>query len=248
MNLRTRRRTCCLVAIVMVMAVPVSAQHGAPASGEWPTYGGDLGGTKYSPLEQIDRDNFNRLEVVWRWRSADGFMSLDTPAGGEWWADSSRIFEELNRRDPDRWRDGQPPTITNLKATPLMVGGRLFINMPTSQGAAIDAGTGQTLWVYNPKAYEDGTTTMSARWNQRGVAYWSDGPERNDERIFWGTGNGYLVCVDAKAGRPCQDFGEAGHLDLMADIPRANRGADETGSTRCSTRCSPRRSWRATRS
>ena len=224
MNLRTRCRTFCLVAIVMVMAVPVSAQHGAPASGEWPTYGGDLGGTKYSPLDQIDRDNFDRLEIVWRWRSADDFMSLDTPAGGEWWADSDRIFEELNRRDPDRWRDGLPPTITNLKATPLMVGGRLFINMPTSQGAAIDAGTGQTLWVYNPKAYEEGTTTMSARWNQRGVAYWSDGPERNDERIFWGTGNGYLVCVDAKTGRPCQDFGEAGHLDLMADIPRANRG------------------------
>ena len=224
MNLRTRCRTCCLVAIVMVMAVPVSAQHGAPASGEWPTYGGDLGGTKYSPLDQIDRDNFARLEIVWRWRSADAFMSLDTPAGGEWWADSDRIFEELNRRDPDRWRDGLPPTITNLKATPLMVGGRLFINMPTSQGAAIDAGTGQTLWVYNPKAYEEGTTTMSARWNQRGVAYWSDGPERNDERIFWGTGNGYLVCVDAKTGRPCQDFGEAGHLDLMADIPRATRG------------------------
>ena len=224
MNLRTRRRTSCLVGIVMVMAVPVSAQHGAPASGEWPTYGGDLGSTKYSPLDQIDQDNFDRLEIAWRWRSADGFMSLDTPAGGEWWADSRRIFEELNRRDPDRWRDGQPPTITNLKATPLMVGGRLFINMPTSQGAAIDAGTGQTLWVYNPKTYEDGTTTMSARWNQRGVAYWSDGPERNDERIFWGTGNGYLVCVDAKTGQPCQDFGEAGHLDLMADIPRANRG------------------------
>ena len=97
MNLRTRRRMSCLVAIVMVLAVPLSAQHGAPASGEWPTYGGDLGGTKYSPLDQIDRDNFDRLEIVWRWRSADDFMSLDTPAGGEWWADSGRIFEELNR-------------------------------------------------------------------------------------------------------------------------------------------------------
>ena len=224
MSVRTWRRTSCLVGIAMVMAVPVSAQQGAPATGEWPTYGGDLGGTKYSPLEQIDRDNFDQLEIAWRWRSADGFMSLDTPDGGEWWADSRLIFEALHRRDPDRWRDGLPPTITNLKATPLMVGGRLFINMPTSQGAAIDAGTGQTLWVYNPKSYEDGTTTMSARWNQRGVAYWSDGPERNDERIFWGTGNGYLVCVDAKTGRPCPDFGEAGHLDLMADIPRANRG------------------------
>ena len=69
-----------------------------------------------------------------------------------------------------------------------MVGGRLFLNMPTSQAASIDAGTGETLWVYNPKTYEEGTTTMTARWNQRGVAYWSDGPEREDERILFGTG------------------------------------------------------------
>ena len=34
-----------------------------------------------------------------------------------------------------------------------MVGGRLFINMPTSQAASIDARTGETLWVYNPKTY-----------------------------------------------------------------------------------------------
>ena len=103
-----------------------------------------------------------------------------------------------------------PPTITNFKATPLMVGVRLFINMPTSQVASIDAATGETLWVYNPKTYETGTTTMSARWNQRGVAYWSDGPERTNERILLGTGNGYLICVDAKNGAPCADFGDGG--------------------------------------
>ena len=40
---------------------------------------------------------------------------------------------------------------------------------------------------------------MSLRWNQRGVAYWSDGA---DERIYWGTGDGYLIAVDAKTGRP----------------------------------------------
>ena len=40
---------------------------------------------------------------------------------------------------------------------------------------------------------------MSARWNQRGVAYWTDGKE---ERIFWGTGDGYLLAVDAKTGMP----------------------------------------------
>ena len=216
--------TAATALLVTTSPTPAAAQAGAPANGEWPTYGGDLGSTKYSPLDQIDRSNFDTLEVAWRWTSADGVLSLTMPDGSEWRADSALIFEELNRRDPNRWRDGLPPTITNFKATPLMVGGRLFINMPTSQVASIDAQTGETLWVYNPKTYESGTTTMSARWNQRGVAYWSDGPERNDERILFGTGNGYLICVDAKTGAPCSDFGENGWVDLTEDIPRATRG------------------------
>ena len=216
------RLMCGVAAATMVTtaAPPAAAQQGAPASGEWPTYGGDLGGTKYSPLDQIDASNFADLEIAWRWQSSDAVMSLTTPEGGEWSAPSDVIFEALNQADPNRWRDGQPPYTNNLKATPLMVGGRMFINMPTSAGAAIDAATGETLWVYNPKTYEAGTTTMSARWNQRGVAYWTDG---DAERVYWGTGNGYLICVDAVTGRPCLDFGENGRLDLVRDLPRANR-------------------------
>ncbi len=212
---------CWMLAMTALLAAPATAQQGAPTNGEWPTYGGDLGSTKYSPLDQIDATNFGDLEIAWRWQSADAFLSKSTASGGEWWAASDVIFEALNQEDPDRWRDGQPPFTNNFKATPLMVGGRLFINMPTSVGAAIDAATGDTLWVYNPKTYEAGTTTMTARWIQRGVAYWSDGEA---ERIFWGTSNGYLICVEAASGRPCADFGEQGRLDLMRDIPRAVRG------------------------
>ncbi len=211
---------CWMLALTTLVATPVLAQQGAPANGEWPTYGGDLGSTKYSPLDQINTTNFSDLEIAWRWQSVDAHISMSTPDGGEWWAKSDEIFSALNQEDPNRWRDGQPPYTNNLKATPLMVGGRLFINMPTSQGAAIDASTGETLWVYNPKTYEAGTTTMTARWNQRGVAYWSDGTA---ERIFWGTSNGYLVCVEAATGRPCADFGENGRIDLTRDLPRANR-------------------------
>ena len=210
-----------LSAVVVLVSSGATAQQGAPANGEWPTYGGDLGSTKYSPLDKIDATNFSDLEIAWRWQSADAFLSKTTLSGGEWWTASDVIFEALNQDDPDRWRDGQPPYTNNLKATPLMVGGRLFINMPTSAGAAIDALTGKTLWLYNPKTYEAGTTTMSARWVQRGVAYWSDG---GSERVFWGTGNGYLICVEATSGRPCNDFGENGRLDLMRDLPRAVRG------------------------
>jgi len=191
------------------------------AAGEWRTYGGDLKSSKYSPLTQISADNFGTLKVAWRWKSADGFLSRTIPGRGEVWASSRVIFDELNKQNPKLWRDQQPPILGNFKATPLMVRGRLFINMPTSIGAAIDAKTGETLWIYNPKSYEAGTTTMSARWNQRGVAYWADG---NDERVYWGTGDGYLVAVDAKTGVPVDSFGDHGRVDLMQGLPFAERG------------------------
>jgi hypothetical protein len=191
------------------------------ASGEWPTYGGDLASTKYSPLDQITGSNFGSRKIAWRAKSPDGFLSLTLPDGSEWSADSKAIFDEWNRLDPKRWRDGQPPFVANFKATPLMAGGVLYLNTPASVGAAFNARTGALKWVYNPKSYEASTTTMSLRWNQRGVAYWTDGSE---ERIYWGTGDGYLLAVDARTGRPVKGFGENGRVDLMDGLPRARRG------------------------
>ena len=192
------------------------------ARGEWPSYAGDLAGTKYSPLDQITKDNFGSLKVAWRAKSPDAFLSLTLANGDEWAADSNLIFEELKRLDPKRWRDNAAPLLNNFKATPLMVNGVLYFNTPTSVGAAVDARTGAIKWVYNPRSYEAGTTTMSARWNQRGVAYWTDG---SDERIFWGTGDGYLIGVDARTGRPVPGFGKNGRVDLMEGLPRAKRGS-----------------------
>jgi quinoprotein glucose dehydrogenase len=191
------------------------------SSGEWPTYGGDLASTKYSPLDQITKDNFSKLKIAWRANTPDASLSMTLPGGGEWAAAPNTIFAELKRMDPKRWRDGAAPFIGNFKATPLMVGGVLYLNSPSSVGAALDAATGATRWVFNPKSYEAGTTSMTARWNERGVAYWTDGKE---ERIYWGTGDGYLIAVDAKTGRPCEDFGKNGRVDLMEGLPRAKRG------------------------
>jgi quinoprotein glucose dehydrogenase len=214
-------------ACALLAATATLAQTPPPpstATGEWPTYGGDLASSKYSPLDQLTPDNFSSLRVAWRTPSPDGVLTIPTPDGGEWTASATEVFAELSRRDPRRWRDDQPPNVGNFKATPLMVGGTLYFNTPLSIGAAVDARTGRTKWVYNPRSYEAGTTTMSLRWNQRGVAYWSDG-ERRDERIYWGTGDGYLVAVDAKTGRPVANFGVNGRVDLMEGLPRATRGA-----------------------
>jgi quinoprotein glucose dehydrogenase len=207
--------------LAIVFGAAGAAQRVEVARGEWPTYGGDLANSKYAPLDQITATNFASLRLAWRAASPDGFLSLTLPDGSEWHADSKAIFEELNRLDPKRWRDGQPPFVQNYKATPLMVGGTLYVNTPASVGAAYDARTGALKWVYNPKSYEAGTTTMSLRWNQRGVAYWRAG---NDERIYWGTGDGYLVAVDAQTGRPVRGFGVNGRVDLMDGLPRATRG------------------------
>ena len=191
------------------------------ARGEWPAYGGDLASSRYSPLDQINKDNFSNLQIAWRARTPDATLSITLANGAEWTADARAVFDELNRLDPKRWRDGQPPFVNNFKATPLMIGGVLYLNTPLSIGAALDARTGSTRWIYNPKSYEAGTTTMSLRWNQRGVAYWSDG---KDERVYWGTGDGYLLSVDAKTGRPIAEFGVKGRVDLMEGLPRAKRG------------------------
>ncbi|MGE3178308.1 MAG: hypothetical protein AB7O32_12650, partial [Vicinamibacterales bacterium] len=166
---------------------PARTTRPSTQNGEWPSYGGDLASSKYSPLDQINGNNFTNLKIAWRAKSPDALLSISLPNGGEWTADFKSIFDELNRLDPKRWRDGAPPFVTNFKATPLMVGGTLYLNSPSSVGMALDAKTGATKWIYNPKSYESGTTTMSARWNQRGVGYWTDGAE---ERVFWGTGDG----------------------------------------------------------
>ena len=50
---------------ILAAALPAAAQYGAK-NGEWRTYGGDLGQTRYSPLDQINAKNFNDLEVAWK--------------------------------------------------------------------------------------------------------------------------------------------------------------------------------------
>ncbi len=60
--------TAILLTAMAVISVPMLAQKGA-TNGEWTTYGGDLGNTRYSPLKQIDATNFNKLQLAWRFHT-----------------------------------------------------------------------------------------------------------------------------------------------------------------------------------
>ena len=206
-----------LVSIVMASAMllatvaPAPAQHGA-TDGEWRSYGGDNGSTKYSPLDQIDAGNFSRLEIAWR---------APTP-------DDSLDLEAIVREQERRGRVGEAPPGGSaaygvshrlFKATPLMADGLLFVSTPLNQAVAFDAGTGHLRWVHDPESYLDGPP--ASRTQSRGAAYWSDG---DVARVYWGTTNGYLISVDARTGEPAAEFGDNGQVDLWTDVPRAERG------------------------
>jgi quinoprotein glucose dehydrogenase len=59
-----------ILSMCLLAALPLSAQTGAPG-GEWRTYGGDLGNTRYSALDQINASNFNKLQIVWSLKTAN---------------------------------------------------------------------------------------------------------------------------------------------------------------------------------
>ena len=186
-----------VAAALVLSGQPAAAQYGA-VDGEWRSYAGDNGSTKYSPLDQIDASNFEDLRIAWRWQSVDERVDV----------------EALRESEEDR-----PISIHGLQATPLMIDGVLYLTTALYQAAAVDAGTGETLWVHDPEAYLGGDPTHGFR--SRGLAYWTDG---DDSRIFWGTSEAYLIAVDARTGEPARDFGDNGRVDLMEDVPRAARG------------------------
>ena len=50
----------------------------APAAAEWKTYGADLASTRYSPLDQINKDNFSKLKIAWQLKTNDFGPRPDT--------------------------------------------------------------------------------------------------------------------------------------------------------------------------
>src|SRR5712691_2758778 len=65
------RHLLSVVVASLAVAVTVVGVHGQSGAkkGEWPAYGGDTGTTRYSPLDQINADNFGKLTVAWRFKT-----------------------------------------------------------------------------------------------------------------------------------------------------------------------------------
>lgn len=133
-------------ALIRSRPVRVAIDYGGPVAG-WPDYGGDPGGTRFSPLTQIDRENVEALGVAWIHRTGD--------------VSDGSVY----------------PSRTSFQATPILFEGRLYLSTPFSRVLALDPETGAEIWSYDPDidrsiGYSESMTSRGvASWSGPG-----DGP------------------------------------------------------------------------
>ena len=105
--------------VILVTAILVA---GSLRGQEWPYYGGDSGGSKYSPLKQINRRNLAKLEMVWTYHTGD--------------VSDGR---------------GESPIRSAFETTPLVKDGVMYLTTPFGRVIALQPETGKELWSFDPE-------------------------------------------------------------------------------------------------
>src|SRR6266545_4025554 len=173
---------------MLVLLLTLSMQ----APGDWPVYGRDPGGARFSPLTQITRENVATLEVAWTYHTGEPDM-----AG-------------MSHRPPA------------LEVTPLVVDGLMYISTPAGHVVALDPATGTERWRYdagvNPhRGFCDFANRGVSFWRDARAAAGAPCARR----IFAATIDARLIALDASSGRPCRGFGGPGgegSVDLRAGL------------------------------
>jgi quinoprotein glucose dehydrogenase len=153
---------------------------------DWPYYGHDAGGMRYSPATQINRGNVSHLRVAWTFHTGD-----------------------ISAGQGQRKRSG-------FETTPLLVDGTLFFTTPFNRIIAVNPETGEQRWSFDPQIelngdYGDGLVNRGvATWLDAKQPIGS----QCRRRIFESTQDARLIAVDAAAGKPCADFGKNGEVNL----------------------------------
>ena len=172
-----------LFAVLLFAASPAFA---------WEYWGGDPGGTRFSPLKQITPGNVGNLVRAWEFHTGE---LLDRPPA----AMARSKFE----------------------ATPLLVEDSLVLCTPFNEVIALDPGTGAEKWRYDPKistTQRPGNRYNCrgvAHWVDEQAA--ADAACRS--RIFVGTNDARVIALDARTGISCAGFGSNGEVKLDIGKP-----------------------------
>jgi quinoprotein glucose dehydrogenase len=110
-----------------------------------------------------------------------------------------------------------------LYSNPIIVDGLLYFNTPRMNTVALDAATGEQVWVFDPAPLNDGEIVRS---RSRGLVYWED-ENGNNQRIF-NSVRDRVYALDAKTGEHIADFGQQqqGYIDLRQNLPVSPEIAD----------------------
>jgi quinoprotein glucose dehydrogenase len=192
-------RAPALAAICLIFAIShPAAETASGTAGNWPFYGGDAGGSRYSPLDQITKSNVAQLKPVWEFHTGDV-------------SDGS---------------DGRPKS--EFEATPIVVAGTMFLTTPFNRVVALDPETGREKWNFDPRIdlrarYSEGLVNRGVTfWSDTNAA--ETGTCR--QRIFLATIDARLFALDASTGHPCDDFGIAGQINLKEGISNIKRDGE----------------------
>lgn len=189
-----------------------NADIGFNEQDEWRAYGRSNLGQRFSPVNQITVDNVANLELAWEYQTGD----LKGP---------------------------KDVTETTYQVTPLKLGNALYLCTPHNWLIALNADTGEELWKYDAKVPAE-----SQRQHQtcRGVSYLPPSniaekdvknvalkvdqpsellaPVQCDAQLFMPTSDARLLAFDPATGALCENFADAGVLDLMHNMPYKQSG------------------------
>ena len=187
-------RLAVLALVLLEVACSPSFDDRGPAgpaaerrSSEWPSYGNDPGGSRYSSLAAITRENVRNLEVAWTHHTGDV-------------SDGS----------------GPVRSTTAFENTPILVDGTLFVCSPFNRITALDPVTGAVRWSFDPHVPLDGRYANQlicrgvSSWLDASAPVGA-GCRR---RILTATNDARLIALDAATGALCEGFGTEGSVDL----------------------------------
>ena len=186
-----------LFALMLWFALLESVAAAVPDGG-WPAYGGDEGGTRYSPLAKITPANVGQLRVAWIFRTG-----------------------ELGQGVKD-WRRSA------FEATPILYDGTLYLTTSSTDVVAVNAIDGTLRWHHDSQSrkdlhYSDGVSRGVALW----VDEASEPQAVCHARIYAPTLDARLLALDAATGKACADFGERGAVNLLNDVRSQFKEGDE---------------------
>ena len=162
------------------------------SEGAWPNYSGNLSSNKYSPLDQIHKQNVNEVEILWRWRSLDNdivgpvnsaFESTPLMIDGVLYTSTS--FSQVAAIDP-------------------LTGITLWTFDPQSYKFGRPPNNG---FLHRGVAW----------WEKRDLR-----ENTRTKRLYIATGDARLIAINPDTGLPVYNFGNNGIVDLLDGVPRQN--------------------------